>query len=91
MHLSSSPPRDAFPSAVTSALLISLREGWEEAKVRERGSGDALLSFGFETDLLEEQRDKETHLGDTFKKKIPMAQMRKIPGEGILKPVPSKR
>lgn len=68
MHLSSSPPQDAFPSAATSALLIFLSEGWEEAKVRERGSGGALLSFGFKTDLLEEQRNKEIHLGDTFKK-----------------------
>ena len=68
MHVPSSPLHDTFPSVATSAPLISLSEGWEEAEVWERGSGDALGNFGFETDLLEEQRNKETHLGDTFKK-----------------------
>lgn len=68
MHFLSSPLHDTFPSVATSDLLISLSEGWEEAEVWERGSGDALLSFDFETDLLGEQRNRETHLRDTFKK-----------------------
>lgn len=45
-------------------LFLSLSEEREEAEVWERGSGDALLSFGLETDVSEEQRNKETHLKD---------------------------